>query len=109
MGDHLGEGPVEVMRVARDQTVRRLTPRPHHRGEDQHVERDIERPVLLVVCGDEMGQGRIAFGAGRLRDAEGAKRLGRDDPGRDRGLEALRQERAERANSRPGYRGPTSR
>src|SRR6185312_7086367 len=62
-----------------------------------HLEIDGEGALALVAFVPQVRQRRrIALRPGRLRDAERRQGLGGDDPGRDGGVEALGEERAER-------------
>jgi hypothetical protein len=78
---------------------RRLDPFPRCFiwGRQQHLELDREGTAGLVGCVQQVGKwGRVLIRARGLCGAEGRQSLRRHDPWRDRGVEALRQERPER-------------
>src|SRR5262249_40526106 len=95
--DELGDGPVEIARVAGRQPMRRKPSVAQARREQEHFEVDRERAARLVALVEQMGKrSRIAVGPRRPRGAGRSQRLGRDPPWRDAGAEALAEERTER-------------
>src|SRR5262249_18267308 len=77
------------------QQMRRLALRFQARGLDQHLERDIEGGLRLRAR-KVIERTRVAIGTLRLRDTKRRQRLRRHHEGRDRGGEALGQERPQR-------------
>ena len=68
--DQLGDGPIEMMRVADRQSVRREPLGRETRREQEHLELDVERARCLVGFIEQIGQA----GQGRPRAAAPARR-----------------------------------
>ncbi len=96
VGDHLRHRPVHVPGVGPRDPVRACAGLARRRGGEPDLQFEIEGAACLVGRVEEVGQGGgIARGPRRLSGAERRQRLRRDDPGRDRGGEALAEERPE--------------
>ncbi len=90
---HLRHSPVHVAGTAEGNPLRRQAFVTHGLSQQQHLQLDIQRTLLLVLLVVEIRQRlRVTLGPRRLGTTEGLQRFGHHDPGRDAGGEALGQE-----------------
>src|SRR5258708_6565060 len=97
MRDELRHGPVELGAVGLRQALRRQPLAAHRLGEEERLERDVERAGTLVRLIPEIVERLGVAGRPlRLGLAERRERFGGHYPGRDRRREILGEERAQR-------------